>query len=138
MTSRLLRALVASVALALAGCGSSSKSPSTPSNSTSTATSGTSASAFLSQLDALCVRANTAYSNASGVKAQAAVVAHYVATFHSMTPPPQLRALYSHYVNVLELESAALRAGNRAGLNQLVTTRARPLAEKLGAKGCVT
>lgn len=143
MTTRFLTALVISAALALAGCGGSSKSSSTSSSTTSTATTGGSVtspavSSFTSTLGALCVRANNAFGNASGLKAQSAVVAHYVAKFRSLKPPPQLRALYAQYVSVLAQESAALKSGNTANLQQLVKTRARPLAKKLGALGCVT
>jgi hypothetical protein len=143
MTTRFLTALAVSGAVALAGCGSSSKTTSSTSSATSSKTTSASVtspttSAFLGTLGALCVHANAAFNNASGVKAQSAVVSRYVAKFRALKPPPQLRTLYSQYLGVLQLESAALKAGNTAGLQQLVTTRARPLAKKLGAAGCVT
>jgi hypothetical protein len=86
----------------------------------------------------MCVRANRAFVNASGVRAQSAVVARYVPRFESLEPPAQLRQLYRRYLAVLRLESAALKARDTAALTQLVTTRARPLAGKLGASRCVT
>jgi hypothetical protein len=66
------------------------------------------------------------------------VVARYLPRFAALRPPPALRTLYARYVDVLRLESDALRAGNTRVLTELVTTRARPLARRLGASGCIT
>ncbi len=125
MTTRSLPALTVIVALALAGCGASSPKPPTT-------------AAFRSSLSALCAQGNTAFNKVSGVKAKSAVVAQYVTKFEALRPSPQLSSLYSRYLAVLRQESAALTAGNAAALTQLVRTKAHPLAEQLGATGCVS
>jgi ABC-type glycerol-3-phosphate transport system substrate-binding protein len=141
MRPRLLLLLALAATVTLAACGSSSTST-TGKGSSAQAGSGSVTSpadaSFLATLGMLCVHANDAFNNASGVPAQAAVVARYVAKFEALKPPAHLSALYSRYVGVLKQEAAALKAGNSAALGQLVTQHARPLAKQLGAKGCVT
>jgi hypothetical protein len=117
-------ALVLSCVLALSGCGGSSH--------TSTVTH----QKFVSELNALCNRANAAYSAAPSTQAQTGVVAHYLGLFHSLTPPPNQRALYSHYLSALGSELSALRHGNSGAVVSLAQNVAKPLASRLGASDC--
>jgi hypothetical protein len=134
---RYLPAVAVVTALVLAGCGGSAKNASTTGGTGTTSTANSKA-LFLAQLNSLCERANNAFSAAHDLKGQVAVVSHYVSLFGAVKAPPQLRTLYAEYLAVLEKELADLRKGDTKGLFNLAHNQAKPLVEKIGAKGCVT
>jgi hypothetical protein len=121
--------------LALAACGGSSSPGGTvrvvkPSGVTKTA--------FDAQVSSLCSRANSAFGAAKTNSGQVAVISHYLTVFHSVKAPSQLQSTYSQYLAVLAQELAALKQGDTKQLFQLAHNRAKPLAKKLGATGCIT
>ena len=130
MPKLFLSALALCAALVIAGCGGSSHS--TPTITTSGITKAT----FVAQLNSVCDRANGAFDKASSEKARVSVIDHYLVVFKSVGVPSDLKSAYSEYVNVLSQELAKLKTGDTAGLRALASTKARPLAVKLGATAC--
>lgn len=136
MKSRLLTGFVlVGVALAGTGCGGSSKSGGSGTGTTSSASS---KAAFISQLNSLCKKANTAFSATHNVQGEVAVVSHYVSLFGALKPPSELSSLYTRYLAVLRRELAALKHGNQNELFKLAHSQAKPLVKQIGAFGCVT
>lgn len=143
--TRCLSVLAVIGALALAGCGGSSTTT-TKSAATSTAPAKTSSSpsgtasshALASRLSALCQAANTAFAAAPNGKEAAAIIAKFVIHVRSLKVPPQLQPTFSQYLSVIMKELKALEHGNQKAVFQLAHSKAKPLARKLGATGCVT
>jgi hypothetical protein len=133
MRKGILPVLVMFGCLAIAACGSS-KSPTVrvlqpaPVNK----------STFTAQVSSLCQRANSAFGATKTTKGKVSIITHYLTVFHSVKTPSQLKSLYAQYLGVLSQELAALKRGDSKTLFHLAHTKARPLAIKLGAKGCVT
>lgn len=117
--------------LAIAGCGGSSAHSTTGSVPVTKM-------GFDAQVGSLCVRANHAFAAAKTDRAKVAVISHYLTVFHSVKPPAGLQSLYTQYLDVLDQELAALKQGNQKRLFTLAVTKARPLALRLGANGCVS
>jgi hypothetical protein len=122
--------------LAIAACGGSSTTPSATVKAQG-APPLTKAS-FDAQVGSLCQRANSAFAAAKEKSGQVAVISHYLTVFHSVKVPSQLKATYTQYLGVLAQELAALRRGDTKQVFQLAHSKAKPLARKLGAKGCIT
>lgn len=130
-------AVVVLACLLLAACGGSSSGSGSPGVHVTTSPQVTK-STFDTALGSLCSRANAAFAAAKGNKDQVSVISHYLVVFRSVKVPAQLQSLYSKYLDVLDQELAALKRGDSKQLFALAHNKAKPLAQQLGAKGCIT
>jgi hypothetical protein len=126
--------VVALACLLLAACGSSGSGGTVRVVHTPPATKAT----FAVALGSLCQKANNAFGVAKGNKDQVSVISHYLIVFRSLNVPANEKSLYDQYLGVLQQELAALKSGDSNKLFTLAHTKARPLAQQLGAKGCIT
>jgi hypothetical protein len=126
--------VVAFACLLLAACGSSGPGGTVRVVHTPPPTK----AGFAVALGSLCTRANSAFGVAKGNKDQVSVISHYLIVFRSLNPPASEKSVYSQYLGVLQQELAALKRGDSSELFKLSRTKARPLAQQLGATGCVT
>jgi hypothetical protein len=135
MRKAILPLLAILACLTIAACGGSSKSSGTvkvehPPKVTK--------ASFDAQVGSLCQRANSAFNATKTKSGHVAVISHYLIVFRSVKVPSDLKATYTQYLGVLAQELAALKRGDLNQVFKLAHSKAKPLAQKLGATGCIT
>ena len=123
MRTRLLPVLLIAVTLAVAACGGSA--PLTKAQ-------------FDAKLGSACKTANAAFAKAATNKAKAAAIADFLTAAKGISAPSKLQTLYSRYLAVIAQEQKLQAQGNSNALFAIASKQARPLAQQMGATGCLT